>query len=160
MSSHDVRKAIADLRDHLARHDKPIAFLFGAGTSCSVKALCTDGRAPAKPLIPAVTGLTDICASEVRNLGDDYAGAWTKVEAQSGKKGKPGNIEDILSRLRMMLAAVGEQDKLLGLDRVGIARFEETVRRTIAKISNPARELIPEETPHRLMARWLARPSR
>jgi hypothetical protein len=34
--SHDAQKALADLRDHLARHDKPIAFFFGAGTSCSV----------------------------------------------------------------------------------------------------------------------------
>jgi hypothetical protein len=60
----------------------------------------------------------------------------------------------------MMLVAMGEQDKLLGLGRTGIATFEETVRRTIARIANPARELIPEETPHRLMARWLARTSR
>lgn len=36
MSPHDAHKTIADLRDHLARHDKPIAFLFGAGTSCAV----------------------------------------------------------------------------------------------------------------------------
>ena len=34
--SHDAQKMVTDLRDHLARHDKPIAFFFGAGTSCSV----------------------------------------------------------------------------------------------------------------------------
>jgi len=159
MDSHDARKTIADLRDHLARHDKPIAFLFGAGTSCSVKVVCADGE-PAKPLIPAVVGVTEICASEVQGLGKDYADAWAKIEALCGRDGKSPNIEDILSRLRMMLAAIGEQDKLLGLDRTGIAKFEETVRRTIAKIANPAMHLIPEETPHRSMARWLAKTSR
>jgi hypothetical protein len=30
--SHDAQKTLTDLRDHLARHDKPIAFFFGAGT--------------------------------------------------------------------------------------------------------------------------------
>lgn len=159
MASHDARKTITDLRDHLARHDKPIAFLFGAGTSCSVKAVGAAG-APEKPLIPAVEGLTRICASEVQGLGREYAEAWTKIEALCGHNGKPANIEDMLSRLRMMLAAVGEEDKLLGLDRTGIARFEETVRRTIAKIANPAADLIPDETPHRSMARWLAKTSR
>jgi hypothetical protein len=156
MSSHDALKTIADLRDHLARHDKPIAFLFGAGTSCAVN----EGNLPGKPLIPAVAVLTQICASEVQCLGKEYAEAWTKIEAQCANNGNPANIESILSRLRMMLGAVGEQDKLLGLDRNGIAKFEEKVRRTIAKIVNPSRELIPQETPHRLMARWLARNSR
>ena len=28
--SHDAQKTLADLRDHLARHDKPIAFFFGS----------------------------------------------------------------------------------------------------------------------------------
>ncbi|MDO8432069.1 MAG: SIR2 family protein [Candidatus Binatus sp.] len=160
MASHDARKMIGDLRDHLARHDKPIAFLFGAGTSCAVKAVCAAGGGPEKPLIPAVAGLTEICASEARSLGKEYAEAWSKVAAQCDHDGKSANIEDILSRLRMMLAAIGEQDTLLGLNRTGILKLEETVRRTIAKIANPAIALIPEETPHRSMARWLAKTSR
>ena len=102
MASHDARKTIADLRDHLARHDKPIAFLFGAGTSCCVKAVGASGGGAGKPLIPAVAGLTELCAAEVRKLGNDYAEAWTSVQSQCGRDGKPGNIEDILSRLRMM----------------------------------------------------------
>ena len=61
--SHDAQKTLADLRDHLARHDKPIAFFFGAGTSCSV----TCARWPAgntQPLIPAVPGLTAACKKD------------------------------------------------------------------------------------------------
>lgn len=160
LASHDANKTVADLRDHLARHDKPIAFLFGAGTSCSVKAIRPDGATPDEPLIPAVAGLTRICATEVRGLGKKYEQAWSKVEAQCASNGAIPNVEAILSRLRMMLGAMGTEDKLLGLDHSGIAKFEETVRRTIARVSSPDRRRIPEETPHRLMARWVARMSR
>jgi len=160
MPSHDAHKTIADLRDHLARHDKPIAFLFGAGTSCSVKAIRPDGGKPDQPLIPTVAGLTTICASAVHPLGDEYKEAWATVVAQCSTAERSANVEDILSRLRMILGAMGNQDTLLGLDHEGILKFEETVRRTIAKIANPDRKLIPEETPHREMARWLARTSR
>lgn len=159
MPPHDAYKTIADLRDHLARHDKPIAFLFGAGTSCSVKSLGS-GDDVAKPLIPAVAGLTEICQREVEGLGEEFSRAWATVAEQCSSGGRPAQIEDILSRLRMMLSAMGERDNLLGLDRSGVSTFEETVRRTMAKVSNPPVDSIPEETPHRLMARWLAKTSR
>src|SRR5579864_142139 len=133
MSLHDAYKTVADLRDHLARHDKPIAFLFGAGTSCSV---ATAGTGPdaGKPLIPAVAGLTDICQREVGEIGKPYADAWVKVADQCSAAGRPAQIEEILSRLRMMLGAMGASDILLGLDRSGVSEFEKKVRQTIAKI--------------------------
>jgi hypothetical protein len=159
MSPHDAHKTITDLRDHLARHDKPIAFLFGAGTSCSVKE-AGPGAGAGKPLIPAVAGLTEICKQEVENLGKIFQEAWLKVATECSTGGRPAQIEDILSRLRMMLSAMGEKDQLLGLDQTGVSRFEETVRRTIARVANPASALIPDETPHRQMARWLAKTSR
>jgi hypothetical protein len=159
MSLHDAYKTVADLRDHLARHDKPIAFLFGAGTSCSVKTAGT-GPTAGKPLVPAVAGLTEMCQQEVSKLGEPYSKAWLKVVEQCSAAGRAAQIEEILSRLRMMLGAMGTDDELLGLGRSGIATFEESVRRAIAKIANPAKSLIPEETPHRLMARWLAKTSR
>jgi hypothetical protein len=62
--------------------------------------------------------------------------------------------------LSAALGAMGTADNLLGLDQNGISSFEETVRRSIAKIANPAKDLIPEDMPHRLMARWLAKTSR
>jgi len=160
MVSHDANKTVADLRDHLARHDKPIAFLFGAGTSCSVKAIRPDGATPSEPLVPGVAGLTQICAEEVRALGKSHEGAWLKIDALCANGVADSNVEAILSRLRMMLGAMGAEDMLLGLDQAGVARLEETVRRTIARVSNPESARIPEETPHRLMARWIARMAR
>lgn len=57
VATHDVQKILADFRDHLARHDKPLAFLFGAGTSCAVDVGADDKT---KALIPAVAGLTTL----------------------------------------------------------------------------------------------------
>lgn len=159
MSLHDAYKTIADLRDHLARHDKPIAFLFGAGTSCSVR-ITEGGTDASRPLIPAIAGLTQICRGAVEELGDPFPEAWISVAEQCSANDRPAQIEEILSRLRMMLGAMGAADNLLGLDRIGVLKFEETVRHTIAKVANPSKNLIPEETPHRLMARWLAKTSR
>ena len=46
------------------------------------------------------------------------------------------NVENILSRLRMMLNAVGNTDTLLGLRKDEIEKLEESVRKTIAEIVN------------------------
>lgn len=155
MSSHDARKTVADLRDHLARHDKPIAFLFGAGTSCAVR-VSTGIAGATKALIPPVAGLTSLCEAAVKGLAGDYVKAWEKLAKLCAVGSQPANIETILSRLRMMLSAIGDDDKLLGLNRAGLSQFEETIRRTIAHVVNPDESLIPKETPHRQMARWLA----
>ena len=56
---HDAQKTLADLRDHLARHDKPIAFFFGAGTSCAVRVASPPENTQTQPLIPVVSGLTE-----------------------------------------------------------------------------------------------------
>jgi hypothetical protein len=141
----------------LARHDKPIAFLFGAGTSCAVSAV---GAGPRKALIPAVAELTTLCAAEVQKLGKEYETAWTGILTQCVNERKAANVESVLSRLRMMLGAMGDKDVLVGLGRPSISKFEENVRRTIAKIVNPDVKSIPEETPHRLLARWLAKSAR
>ena len=56
--THDAQKTLSDLRDHLARRDKPIAFFFGAGTSCAVRVPVPDDEGKTQPLIPAVAVLT------------------------------------------------------------------------------------------------------
>ena len=66
---HDADRLIADLRDHLARHDKRVAFLFGAGTSCAVRVPSSDDSAKDVPLIPDVAGLTSLCEDAVKAKG-------------------------------------------------------------------------------------------
>ena len=156
---HDAQKTLSDLRDHLARHDKPIAFLFGAGTSCAVKVPPTAGGEP-EPLIPNVAGLTLKCREAVGAMGSKFAASWNSIAAQCEAAQQNPNVENILSRVRMKLAAVGDGDTLSGLGRAEISGFEETVRQTIARLVTPERERIPDELPHRAFGRWLVRAAR
>jgi hypothetical protein len=157
---HDAQKALTDLRDHLARHDKPIAFLFGAGTACAVKVASPGGESEKEPLIPAVGPLTDLCRKDATDLGEEFADAWNLIEAQCKESGLTPNVENILSRLRMMLNAVGGSDTLSGLNKSEIVRLEERVRKTIARVVTPDLRRIPNDAPHRKFARWLVRTSR
>lgn len=98
MVSHDPKKAIETLRDHLASHDKPLAFLMGAGTSCAVK------DSAGHPLIPAMKALGDKCRAAVSKIGADHEQAYEAITSEvreallkDGLQRDP-NIEDILSR--------------------------------------------------------------
>jgi hypothetical protein len=75
---HDPQKTLADLRDHLARHDKPIAFFLGAGASCAVQVAGEDNKT--RPIIPAVKGLTALCKTDVIGLGRNFPAARTAIE--------------------------------------------------------------------------------
>ena len=156
----DAHKILSNLRDHLARHDKPIAFLFGAGTSCAISVAVPDDKDKKQPLIPAVARLTEICREEASGLGEKYAKAWQLIEVHCKESLQEANVENILSRLRMMLNAVGTTDTLSGLKRGEIEILEESVRKTIAKIVTPDLRKIPSEHPHRKLARWLIKTSR
>lgn len=156
VATHDAQKILADFRDHLARHDKPLAFLFGAGTSCAVR-IVADGKS--KALIPAVAGLTQLTKDEARTLGEKYEKAWTTVEQDCRESKQEPHIENILSRLRVMISAAGNADTLAGLKRGEIQALEESVRKSIAKAVTP--DLRPVTNfPHRKFARWLAKTSR
>jgi hypothetical protein len=155
---HDAQKALADLRDHLARHDKPIAFFFGAGTSCAVPV--PDGGGQSKPLIPAVAGLTTLCKQNAAEMGEKYATAWAAIETQCAVNGQPPNVENILSRLRMMLSAIGQNDTLAGLKTDDLKTLEECVRKSIAGIVTPDLAQLPPDFLHRLFARWLSKTAR
>ena len=147
--THDAHKTLSDLRDHLARHDKPIAFFFGAGTSCAVRVPDPDDRDKTQPIIPAVAELTEICRKEASELGENYEKAWESIEVHCNEIGQDPNVENILSRLRMMLSAVGNTDTLSGLKKGEIETLEESVRETIAKIVTPELGTIPDDHPHR-----------
>jgi len=159
-SQHDAQKTLADLRDHLARHDKPIAFLFGAGSSCAVRIDVPGKEGETLPIIPAVAGLTKMCKENVTKLGQKFTDAWKLIEDQCAERNLAPNVENILSRLRMMLVAIGHGDTLAGLDKEEICSLEESVRKTIAKVVNPDLQRLPEDYPHRRFARWLAKTTR
>jgi SIR2-like domain len=156
--SYDAQKTLTDLRDHLARHDKPIAFFFGAGTSCSIRVPADGGKT--QPLIPAVPGLTAACKKDGGALGDKYVKAWASIEAHCKSAKQDPHVENILSRLRMMLNAIGKDDTLSGLKTDEIKTLEECVRKTIARLVTPDLKGLPTDIPHRRFARWLGKTSR
>ena len=78
--THDAQQILSSLRDHLARHDKPIAFFLGAGTSCAIRVAVPDDKDKTQPLIPAVAELTKICREEARGLGKKYEETWQLIE--------------------------------------------------------------------------------
>lgn len=157
--AHDAQKVLADLRDHLARHDKPLAFLFGAGTSCAVRVSSKEGQGKTQPIIPAVAGVTSLAKTEAASLGEKYGKAWAAIESDCAENSLNPNVETILSRLRMMLSAAGSADTLAGLKREEIRALEESVRKTIAKAVTPDLGAI-DNFPHRTLARWLIKTSR
>ncbi len=158
--AHDAQKTLSDLRDHLARHDKPIAFLFGAGTSCAVQVPSPDDKSKLRPILPAVAGLTKICSEDATALGEKFTNAWNSMEAHCKENKQDPNVENILSRLRMMLSAVGNADTLSGLNKADLEKLEESVRITIARVVNPDLAGIPSDFPHRMFARWLVKTAR
>ena len=159
-TTHDAQKTLADLRDHLARHDKPIAFFFGAGTSCSVRVPDENDASKTAALIPAVAALTEICKGEAVKLGNNYGKAWGIIEDHFKSIDQDANVENVLSRLRMMLSAIGDGDTLSGLNRKEIVTLEESVRKTIAQVVTPDLAKVPESHPHQKLARWLGKTSR
>ncbi|MGH6870024.1 MAG: SIR2 family NAD-dependent protein deacylase [Rhizomicrobium sp.] len=148
-----------------------MAFLFGAGTSCSVRVHIplesTDGgsaevKYEERALIPTVSELTAICSKEIRKLDPEgeakrFAGALEAIEKEAGPVDRSVNIEDILSCVRRKLHAIGSSDKLIGLDAKDFKLLEATIRRTIAAQVNPDKSSFPERLPHEDFVRWIAR---
>lgn len=99
MSTHDPRQVIEDVRNHLATHDRPLAFLFGAGTSSAVNiapAPAPGERAKHEPLIPGTDALTEVCGTAVSNLAEIQAEAWKALVKQCEQHARPANVENVL----------------------------------------------------------------
>ena len=163
MSTHDPRQVIEDLRNHLAMHDRRLSFLFGAGTSSAVNiapAPPVGEKTKHVPLIPGIDGLTEFCRKAVSDLGKDQTNAWDTLVSQCKKDGRPANVEDLLSKVRMKIDAIGEGETLVGLDQDRLIGLENTICATIAKIVNPSEKTIPKRTPHDEFASWVKKVNR
>ncbi len=153
MATHDPRREVEKLREHFASHDKPIAFLIGAGASCAVK-----NRA-GEALIPAIARLDELCQAAVEALGEEYCKAWDRIVADISAT-RNCNIEEILSDVRRKIAAVGVGDTLVGLDADALGKVEATIQATIAETAVPAEADMPQALPHHALARWIRRTDR
>lgn len=163
MTTHDPRQVIEDLRGHLAQHDRRLMFLFGAGASCAVTvaAQTREGDEPkVEPLIPAIDGLTETCREAVSTLGGAETAAWHAILEECEEAKAPASIEQILSRVRMKIEAVGKDETLAGLTRDRLCKVESLICRTIARSASPPENRIPTSTPHEVFASWVKKVNR
>jgi hypothetical protein len=149
---HDPKREVEKLRDHLASHDKPLAFLVGAGASVAVR------DAANKPLVPAIAALGELCKTAVTTLGTEHAEAYGVVAAEQGAQlGRDPTIEDVLSAVRAKIAAMGAADQLAGVTKNQLEAVEKEIRTTIAGVAQPDEARIPKRLPHHALARWIGR---
>jgi hypothetical protein len=149
---HDPRKEIEKLRESLGSHDKPLAFLIGAGASCAAED--SDGD----PLVPALEELARRCKEAVVLLGDEQDAAYELIgDELKEKNGREATVEDVLSSVREKITAMTDADKLAGVSRAQLVAIEAEMRKTIATAANPEEARFPEELPHRAFGRWLTR---
>jgi hypothetical protein len=134
-----------------------LAFLFGAGTSSAVNTAPSGGFVP---LVPAIDALTEQCRLAVGDLGDSFADAWARIADECTASDLTVNIESILSRVQTKLDAVGEAERLSGLDRNGLRNFEDAIRTTIATAVTPNENTLPNHLPHDDFAMWTRAVSR
>lgn len=163
MSTHDPRQVIEDVRDHLAAHDRRLAFLFGAGTSSAVNiapASAAGEKPKHEPLIPGIDALTKVCGTAVGALGASHAAAWDTLVTQCEQDGRLANVENVLSKVRMKIDAIGEGETLVGLDRDQLRDIERKICAAMAKEVNPAEDKIPNRTPHDDFAAWVKKVNR
>lgn len=163
MSTHDPRQVIDDVRNHLAAHDRRLAFLFGAGTSSAVNiapAPLQGEKSKHEPLIPGNEALTEICCTAVGNMGETQAAAWKTLVKQCEQDGRSANVENVLSKVRMKIDAIGEGEILVGLERTQLCDIERTICAAIARTVSPSEDKIPGRTPHNDFANWVKKVNR
>lgn len=163
MNTHDPRQVIEDLRNHLAAHDRRLSFLLGAGTSSAVNvapAPAAGEKPKHEPLIPGIDDLTIVCRGAVADMGTPQAAAWDALVMQCQQDRRPANVENVLSKVRMKIDAIGEGEALLGLGREQLCGIESTICAAIAKTASPAEDKIPKSTPHNDFAAWVKKVNR
>lgn len=154
MVFHDPRREIEKLREHLASHDKPIAFLVGAGASCAVRG--SDGLVFDPPLVPTVTKLGEKCKEAAAALGEEFAAAYATIAAEGDPANSP-NVEGMLSAVRLKIAAMTDSETLAGVSQDKLNDIEKAIRKTIAEAAIPDEAVIPDDLPHHSLARWIGR---
>ena len=158
MTTHDPLPVIETIRNHLSVHDRRLTFLFGAGTSSAVNVAVPPaaGKSPDHdPLIPGIQLLTKRCGAAVSALGHQHAEAWEALEQQCRDDSQRVTVEQMLSRVRMKIRAVGKGESLVGLTREELLCTEHTICATIAKEVNPPAERVPSSLPHDKFASWI-----
>lgn len=112
------------------------------------------------PLVPAIAALTEQCRAGVCGNKEAFEKAWQLIESHCTEDCQVINIENILSKVRSKIDALGSKEKLVGLSKDDLLTFEQIIRETIATAATPSEENIPEELPHHHFASWVKEATR
>ena len=145
---HNPDRFMADLRQILSQGRKRIGILIGAGGPLSVRVDAHGKLDPTgKPLIPGVNVLTD---QALLNLTGKEAAAATAIR-DSLPDG--GNIETILSKIRLLQTALGDTP-MHGLDGPGYAALGKAICGAIGEIVGA--KLPDGRTPYHELVSWVS----
>ena len=119
------------LRQTLAADKLSIGFFLGAGCPCSIRVPCNRGNGD-EPLVPDIGGLTRIvsdCLSSDTNSAGPFRALGKTFEED---KFKDPNVEDMLSRIRILRAAAGAES-VRGLSGKNLDDLDQEICHTISK---------------------------
>jgi hypothetical protein len=115
-------------------------------------------------LVPAVAALGDLCSEAVAALGGKHKeicdALAEQIEASRVSSPRRADIEEILSAVRLAIAAMGPDDTVAGGNKEQLGQIEQAIRERIAEAALPDASRIPLALPHRALARWIGRTDR
>jgi SIR2-like domain len=147
-SVHNPDRFMADLRQILSQGRKRIGVLIGAGAPLSVLVdengkIASNGDA----LIPGVDALTDRAMAKLTGT------AATAATAIRASLPEGGNIETILSKVRLLQTALGDTP-MHGLDGEGYATLGSSICEAIGEIVGAS--LPDDRTPYHELVSWVS----
>src|SRR5205823_4930673 len=89
-----------------------------------------------------------------------YEALAARIEAARGTSPRLADIEEILSGVRLAIAAMGPADCIAGGTREQLEEIEEAIRKRIAEAALPDEPRVPADLPHHALARWIGRAAR
>lgn len=130
-STHNPDRFMADLRQILSQGRKRIGFLVGAGAPMSIRVDADRKVDPnGKPLIPGINELTSTAVAGLTPEQDKAVGV------ARGMIGDGATIETILSQLRLMERALGDE-RIAGLNGAEYAQLAKVICANIGRIVGP-----------------------
>ncbi|CAN1546778.1 SIR2-like domain containing protein [Rhabdaerophilaceae bacterium] len=154
MHKHDPVRQISFIQQALSQNRKPIGFFLGAGCPLSIRINPReeDGKWVSDPLIWDVAGLTRVIAEQLSSKDAAAPSTWDKiVKIVTEDGGNAGNIELLLSRIRVFASVAGAGD-VRGLKSTELNELDTKVCEVISTEVN--RALPSTDSPYHNLAIW------
>ncbi len=127
---HDPIRQASHLRQSLATDKMHIGIFLGAGCPVSIK---IEEKGKTVPLIPDISGLTQIICDKMENC-DDYKNSFLTILSHFKKDGKTDpTVEDILSHIRSLEQVAGNE-AVRGLKAKALKNLDQKICQEISSL--------------------------